>query len=154
MNRKFQFEAEIYQTLSCLPMAARRKLDAAGIKIGREQWGKLSRAERLKICDAAADSSGEIDALRLYIDKTVLARAGSRPTELSDDARKSAWPSAELPSQLAARALALGAPLTQSAWSALNDDERYALVKLGGEEHPKHNLHAALLELLGARETR
>ncbi|MGC1676898.1 MAG: nitrate reductase associated protein [Candidatus Binataceae bacterium] len=152
MTRKFQFEAEIYQTLSCLPMAARRKLDAAGIKIGRVQWAKLSRSERLKICDATADSAGEIAALRLFIDQTVLARAGSRPTELSDDARRSARPPAELPSQLAARADALGASLTQSAWSTLDDDERYALVKLGGGETAKHNLHAALLEFLGARD--
>lgn len=150
MNRKFQFEAEIYQTLSCLPMAARRKLDAVGVKIGRVQWAKLSRAERLKICDATADSPGEIAALRRFIDQTVLNRAGSRPAELSDDARKSARPSAELPAQLSAHAEALGAPLTQSAWSALDDDERYVLVKLGGGEKPKHNLHAALIELLGA----
>jgi hypothetical protein len=152
MNRKFQFEAEIYQTLSCLPMAARRKLDAAGVKIGRAQWAKLTRSERLKICDATADSADEIAALRSFIDQTVLARAGSRPTELSDDARQAAWPPAELPSQLSARAAELGAPITQSAWSTLDDDERYALVKLGGGERAKHNLHAALIEFLRARD--
>jgi hypothetical protein len=152
MNRKFQFEAEIYQTLSCLPMAARRKLDAVGIKIGRVQWAKLSRTERLQICEAPADSSDEIAALRRFIDETVLARAGSRPTELSEDARQSAWPPAELPSQLAARAEELGAPITQSAWSTLDDDERYVLVKLGGGETARHNLHAALIEFLGARD--
>ncbi|MHB8383896.1 MAG: nitrate reductase associated protein [Candidatus Binataceae bacterium] len=150
MNHRFQFEADIYQTLSCLPMAARRKLDAAGIKIGRAQWATLSRAERLGICDATADSSGEIAALRLFIEQTVLARAGSYPTELSADARRSAEPPAVLPAQLAAHARALGTPLTQSDWSVLDDDERYVLVKLGGSETPRHNLRAALLECLSA----
>ena len=28
MIRKFEFEADIYESLNCLPMAARRKLDA------------------------------------------------------------------------------------------------------------------------------
>ena len=34
MIRKFKFEAEIYEPLKCLPMAAHRKLDAVGIKLG------------------------------------------------------------------------------------------------------------------------
>jgi len=151
MIRKFEFEAEIYETLSCLPMAARRKLDAVGIKIGRMQWAKLSRSERLKICDATANSPDEIAALRLFIDEAVLAKAGSRPAELSEEARGSARPPSNLPSQLAAHAGALGVPIVQSAWDTLDDDERYALVKLGGGGTASHNLRAALTELLGAR---
>ncbi|MFI5351533.1 MAG: nitrate reductase associated protein [Candidatus Binatales bacterium] len=37
MIRQFRFEAEIYESLSCLPMQARRKLDAVGVKIGLAQ---------------------------------------------------------------------------------------------------------------------
>ena len=56
MIRKFQFEAEIYDSLSCLPMAARRKLDELGIKIGFDQWQQLGRGERLMICHAPTAS--------------------------------------------------------------------------------------------------
>src|SRR5262249_52580966 len=41
MIRQFQFEAEIYQSLSCVPMQARRKLDAVGIKVHLAQWQQL-----------------------------------------------------------------------------------------------------------------
>jgi hypothetical protein len=150
MIRKFQFEAEIYQTLSCLPMAARRKLDVLGIKIGRSQWGALGRGERLMICHAPADSADEIAALRLFIDEALLARACGRATELGEDVRGCARPPAELPAQLAANASALGVTLTQTQWTALDEDERYALVKLGGGAVARHNLPAALTELVGA----
>ncbi len=35
MIRKFKFEDQIYESLSCLPMAARRKLDALGNRSSR-----------------------------------------------------------------------------------------------------------------------
>ena len=35
MIRRFKFEDEIYESLNCLPMAARRKLDALGVKLGK-----------------------------------------------------------------------------------------------------------------------
>ncbi|HUY28047.1 MAG TPA: nitrate reductase associated protein [Candidatus Binataceae bacterium] len=150
MIRKFQFEAEIYESLSCLPMAARRKLDAVGIKIGRAQWAQLGRGERLMICHAPAESAEECAALRLFIDETVLARAGGHPVELDADARRSAVAPASVPDRLAVNAAALGLPMTQPAWTALDDDARYALVKLGDGAKPSHNLRAALLELVGA----
>ena len=56
MIRKFKFEAEIYESLNCLPTAARRKLDAAGIKLHLAQWEQLGRGEKLMICHAPADS--------------------------------------------------------------------------------------------------
>ena len=62
MSRKFKFEAEIYESLNCLLMAARKKLDAVGIKLHLAQWEQLGRGERLMICHAPADS--EEDRLR------------------------------------------------------------------------------------------
>ena len=44
MMRKFKFEAEIYESLNSLPMAARRKLDAIAIKLHLAQWEQLGRA--------------------------------------------------------------------------------------------------------------
>jgi hypothetical protein len=43
MIRKFKFEAAIYESLNCLPMAARRKLDAVGVKLHLAQWEQLAR---------------------------------------------------------------------------------------------------------------
>jgi len=58
MIRKFKFEDEIYESLNCLPMAARRKLDALGVKLSLARWEKLGRGERLMICHAPSASGG------------------------------------------------------------------------------------------------
>jgi hypothetical protein len=149
MIRKFNFEAEIYQSLNCLPMAARRKLDALGIKIHLAQWEQLGRGERLMICHAPNDSDEERNALRTFIEEVTIARTGSPVKHLADDARRSAYPPAHPPQELAQNARSYGFELDDRAWAELDDDERYALIKLGDTEKPSHNLGAALQEFLG-----
>jgi hypothetical protein len=147
MMRQFEFEAEIYHSLSCVPMAARRKLDRLGLKISLEQWQQMSRGERLMICHAPATMPDECDALRLFIDE-VATRSGSPARLLPEVKRKEADPPAEPPQSLVANANAFGVTLTPRHWALLDDDERYALIKLGGMPQPSHNFKAALDELV------
>jgi hypothetical protein len=149
MLRQFEFEADVYQSLNCVPMAARRKLDLLGIKISLEQWQQLGRGERLMICHAPAVSAEERDALRLFINEATLAHSGSPPRPLAAEAIQGAEPPGELPLRLAANASAVDFVLTQSEWERLDNDERYALTKLGDTDRPSHNLKTALAELLG-----
>jgi hypothetical protein len=149
MMRQFAFEAEIYQSLNCLPMAARRKLDRLGLKISLEQWQRLSRGERLMICHAPASMPDECEALRLFIDEVAMERSGYSARPLSDDSRRQAEPPAEPPASLVANANAAGVALTTREWTRLDDDERYALIKLGATAQPSHNFKAALAELVG-----
>jgi hypothetical protein len=152
MMRQFDFEAEIYESLSCLPMAARRKLDRLGLKISLEQWHQLSRAERLMICHAPASMPDECEVLRLFIHEVAVARSGFPPRPLSDESQKEAEPAAAPPAALVANANRLGVALTTREWERLDDDERYALIKLGGAARPSHNFKAALDELLASLE--
>jgi hypothetical protein len=147
MMRRFQFEAEVYESLSCLPMTARRKLDQLGIKIGLEQWQQLGRGERLMICHAPTASADETEALRIFINEVTLARCGTKPKELPEEKRQGAQPPASVPALLVENAKANGVALTQSAWGALDDEQRYALIKLGIEKQ-SHNFKAALAEFV------
>jgi hypothetical protein len=148
MMRRFQFEAEVYESLSCLPMAARRKLDLLGIKISLDQWQHLGRGERLMICHAPTNSAEESEALRLFINETTMAKAGSAPKELAMEIRQSARPPKAPPPRLIENAKSLGVTFTQTEWDGLDDDQRYALIKLGVEKN-SHNLKAAMQEFLG-----
>ena len=147
MIRKFKFEDEIYASLSCLPMAARRKLDQLGLKIGFDQWQQLSRGERLMICHAPIATSDETEALRVFVNDVMIAKCGATPKELPAEKRLGVNPPAAVPPQLVASAQASGVALTQAAWAALDDDERYALIKLGVEKQ-SHKLKAALDEFV------
>jgi hypothetical protein len=148
MIRKFKFESDLYQSLACLPMAARRKLDAVGIKIGRVDWNKLGRGERLMICHAPADSGDEIDALKLFIADLMKSRCGSEPKILPADIRVSATPPDKIPDMLAEAARSAGVPISDSAWASLDADQRYALIKLGGSPKRSHNFKQALAEFI------
>jgi len=150
MIRKFKFEDQIYESLSCLPMAARRKLDALGIKISLAQWEQLGRGEWLMICHAPSGSEDERQALRTFIGEATFARTGSPPKTLPDDARQSARPPARVPDLLARNARATGVELDDTAWAAMDEDERYALIKLGDNEKPSHNFAAALEEFMAS----
>ena len=146
MIRKFKFEDEIYESLACLPMAARRKLDALGIKIHRAHWEQLGKGERLMICHAPSTTEDERDALKTFIEEAV-ARIGARPKALGEEDRRAASPPAHPPDRLARNAKAEGIDL-QRSWEKLDDDERFALMKLGDKDKPSHNFKPALQEFL------
>jgi hypothetical protein len=146
MIRKFKFEDEMHESLQCVPMAVRRKLDRVGLKVGLEQWKALDRGERLAICHIPADSSDECNALAYFIRETMMRRFGVEPKQLSDTARASAEPPMTPSNQLVAHARAAGFDLSGAVWIRLDADERFALTKLGDLAHASHNLAAALTE--------
>jgi hypothetical protein len=148
MIRHFKFEDEVHQSLSCVPMAVRRKLDRVGVKISLAQWQQLGRGERLAICHLPVADAAECDAVRIFIDEAVRNRCGVGTKELPAEIRRAAEPPANPSATLVERAGALGVALGQADWDRLDADERYALIKLGGGAEPSHNLPAALHELL------
>lgn len=148
MIRRFKFEDEVHQSLSCVPMHARRKLDKAGVKISLDQWQALGRGERLAICHLPADSAEECDVLRIFIEEAVRNRGAGDAKPLPDEARRSADPPPSPPERLIDNARAEGVTFGQSEWARLDADERYALLKLGGGAERSHNLGAALKEFL------
>jgi hypothetical protein len=149
MFRRFKFEDEVHQTLSCVPMAVRRKLDRIGVKLSLDQWQHLARSERLAICHLPAESGEERDATRTFIEEAVLSRSNIPTKALSEEVRRSAEPPSMPPMSLTELARTHGVALGQSEWDRLDSDERYALIKLSGGPTPSHNLAAALHEFLG-----
>lgn len=147
MMRRFKFEADIYRTLECVPMSVRRKLDMVGIKISLDEWQALGRGERLAICHLPAESAEERETLRVFMSEAVRRTSGAEPRNLSEEHRRIANPPAQLPPEVAESARLEGFALTQSLWERLDQDERYALVKLGTGK-VSHNLGAALSEFL------
>jgi hypothetical protein len=61
---------------------------------------------------------------------------------------------ADLAELLARNARAAGITLDDIAWAAMDEDQRYALIKLGNAEQPSHNFAAALEEFLSPRPLR
>ena len=152
MIRKFKFEDEMHESLQCVPMAVRRKLDRVGLKIGLEQWKSLDRGERLAICHFPVESAEELDGLGVFIREAMNRRFGAEPKTLTDAQRAMAEPPASPPSRVVANARAQGFNLNSEVWSRLDDDERFALMKMADAKTPSHNLGAALKEFSVPRD--
>lgn len=148
MFRRFKFEDEVHQSLSCVPMAVRRKLDHIGVKLSLEQWQKLTRSERLAICHLPVELEEESAATREFIREAVASRAGSATKDLPEAVRRTAEPPETAPAGLVARAREAGVTLGAQQWARLDSNERYALIKLSSGERPSHNFEAALREFL------
>jgi hypothetical protein len=149
MNRRFGFETELYTTLSCLPLAARYKLDILGIKISIKQWLALEMNERRAICEMPADSDSERRAMSEFVNQLILQRCGEQPALLSPEQQASAIPPSQLPTGIAQEASGLGYELDAPRWKTLNSDQRYALLKFGGDDRRRTKFAAALKEFLG-----
>ena len=147
MYKPFAFEGEVHQSLSCVPLAVRRKLDVAGLKISLEGWQLLTREERLALCHLPVDSDAEV-AVYQEIMRGFCARHAVplKPlTEVRDHGRS--WNSDDIPVPVADRLHELGRALPVAAWRALDEESRYALLKLADPKQAAAKFLAVLAEL-------
>ncbi|MFM7312573.1 MAG: nitrate reductase associated protein [Cyanobium sp.] len=144
--RCFGFEADFTADLRCIPMAVRRKLDLAGVKLKLQHWSELSDAERAELL-AWPDDATAIKALReRLLQRSASLRAG-QAKELPRATEEPWQQSEQLPAMLLASCAQLGLRLRAGAWSELDELQRFALVKLSHPGHEHRNLPRALREL-------
>ena len=147
----FAFEADFTGDLRCIPMAVRRKLDLAGVKLKLVHWGGLETQERQQLL-AWGDGPEEIAALRdwLMVRSHQLPQGPASPLE---PAVSYSWQQGEqVPEVLQQACAQLQLTLRPNAWRQLSELERFALVKLSHPGHEHRNLPLALVELQALAE--
>lgn len=128
--KRFVFEGDVHDSLSCVPLTVRRKLDLAGLKISLAGWQALPREERLSLCHLPVDDAGDI-AVYAEILRAFAARANVPLSPLPDEAsRRERWSSPEMPELVRARLDAMSATLTPESWAKLDEESKYALLKM------------------------
>lgn len=146
-SRLFAFEQDFVDSLRCIPMAVRFKLDRVGIKLTLRQWSRLRREERQDLLRRPCASDREVARWRVRLEALVALRADEPITPLPpiDDAP---WErSGEVPVEMATFASSKGLmPPAPEAWAALTLLERYVLVKLSRKGHDNVNFAPALRE--------
>lgn len=142
--RYFQFESDFVDSLRCIPMAVRYKLDLAGIKLKLNEWSKLDPAERAYLAEMPYVNRAEIQAFRNMLSILVRINCGVLPTLM--DPVKPDWNGAEIPEQIADKAVTLGVAVSPESWRGLGELERFALMKLSRPGHEGKNFIPALEE--------
>lgn len=148
MYRRFSFEEETDRTLEFVPLAVRRKLDLAALKISLAGWQSLPRAHRLAICHLPVDGDGDLEVYR----EVLQALASEARTELKVLAplTADAWSASHVPPRVAERAAALDLALEHSAWSALDEETRYCLWKCATTKDDAAKVRAVFAEAFAA----
>ncbi|MBF2098895.1 MAG: nitrate reductase associated protein [Gloeomargaritaceae cyanobacterium C42_A2020_066] len=141
----FQFEADFGETLHCIPLAVRFKLDTCGLKLKLSQWQRLSLEQRQQLRSISCASDGEVATFRQTLLDWVQATSGEVVADLPLDPHPP-WQSGHWPAGLVEEAARQGIVLTPTQWSGLTLLQRYALVKLGRPSHEHRNFVLALRE--------
>ena len=144
-SRVFRFEADFAGDLRCLPMAVRRKLDLAGVKLKLVHWHGLTHDERQRLL-AWPDDGASLGALRHWLFERSHTLPQGPATSLPP-ATNTEWQQGQaLPEGVAASCRQLGLALQPHSWGSLDELQRFALVKLSHPGHEHRNLPGALQE--------
>jgi hypothetical protein len=146
MFYRYRCEAEIYPTLSRIPLHVRMKLDLTGVKISLKTWLAFSLEERGVLCHLPVETEEEARAFSAYLDflssKYLGGPAGKTPP--IDD---SLWTALdEIPEVVATKSDHAGQPVKLAEWKRWNDYQRYALYKLALSKNEPEQFFAALEE--------
>ncbi|MFH7244661.1 MAG: nitrate reductase associated protein [Spirulina sp.] len=142
----FQFELDFADTLHCVPMGVRMKLDTCGIKLSLAQWNQFDRAERQQLIEQPCDSP---DTITTYRDRlaTLIVQHHNGPLKTLDVDPNPPWMQAgTIPPTVQQRSEEVDCPLTLPQWQQLSPLQRFALIKLSRPSHENHNFLPALQE--------
>lgn len=134
----FRFDG-VEESFDLLPLAARRALDLAGIKLSLEGFRSLPVSERQAL--ATLGSADSVDVARVA---ALAARSVPAPTSLSPLPD----PSPQAPDDDVRAAFGSERPIPPGSWSALSPIERYALAKVARGKN-RARLEQAYDEIIG-----
>lgn len=142
----FNFEADFVQSLRCVPMIVRYKLDMCGVKLSLRSWSRFDHTTRARLVGVPVGTAEEIADYGVMVYAAIVA-AGEQPVLLEIDS-DAPWMKRQcIPATVASKAgelaIALGG---DERWEALSALQRFALVKLTRGGHENKNFIPALRE--------
>ena len=146
MSHFFEFESDFVDSLRCIPMIVRMKLDTCGVKLKLTHWHQFNEQERQTLVSLPCTSDRESQEYRDYLQKKVIEQTGKPAGELKIDP-KPAWKNLEnIPTEVKEKAAETAIEINQQQWASLTDIQRFALIKLSRSSHENKNFLPALKE--------
>jgi hypothetical protein len=142
----FQFETDFVDSLRCIPMQVRYRLDTCGVKLKLHQWNLFTLADRAELVDFDPQTELEIDQYRELLVNLIKERSGEEATLLTVATQLPWLNEAEIPTVLAEKISAADINFSLLQWQELTTLQRFALIKLSGASHEQNNFLPALRE--------
>jgi hypothetical protein len=146
MSDFFQFEADFVESLRCIPMQVRLKLDTCGVKLKLTHWHQLTNQERQTLVSMPCTTELESQAYREYLQALVMQYTGQPASELPIDPHPPWLDDVQIPEAVRAKAAEFGMVLQPEDWAKLSPLQRFALLKLSRPSHENKNFLPALKE--------
>lgn len=142
----FKFEADFVDSLRCIPMTVRLKLDTCGVKLKLAEWNHFTQVECQQLVDLPCEQAEEIRAYKEYVSKLIFDHTKHEATLLSIDPQPPWLNDREIPSSVTIKASEAQAKVSLEQWSKLTSLQRFALIKLTRSQHENNNFLPALIE--------
>ncbi|TDB61397.1 nitrate reductase associated protein [Arundinibacter roseus] len=142
----FEFENDFVDTLRCIPMIVRFKLDACDKKLQLAEWSRLLPEEKKLLANLPCQTPQEIADYRACLQAMVRLRSQKEIKDLGGV--HDSWNTlSEVPEEVQQKALEWNCPPpTLQQWIRLAQLQRFALVKLSRSGHEGENFPKALRE--------
>ena len=145
-NKYFQFEADFIESLQCIPMLVRMKLDTCGVKLKLAHWHQFSQSERQTLVEMPCETTAETQAYREWLQNLVTAKTGQPAKELVIDPHPPWLDGTKIPANIQTKAQEFNIMISDSQWEQLTPAQRFALIKLSRPSHENRNFLPALKE--------
>lgn len=144
-TRFFAFESDFVDSLRCIPMIVRYKLDTCRVKLQLSDWARFNFDEKDFLAEMPCHTADEIEIYANYVNELVWKYTSTVPSRLKN--LDPAWTHLYVPTEVREKAQEWNCPvISASQWMALDVLERFALVKLSRSGHEGRNFPRALAE--------
>jgi hypothetical protein len=142
----FNFEADFVDSLRCIPMIVRLKLDTCGVKLKLAEWNRFTETECQQLVDLPCDRDSEIATYRDYVSQLIFQHTGHAASLLSIDPQPPWSNDLEIPESVTTKAAEESLNINLSQWANLTTIQRFALIKLTRSQHENNNFIPAIKE--------
>jgi hypothetical protein len=142
----FKFEADFVESLRCIPMQVRYKLDTCGIKLKLSDWSHMTQVEREALVELPCTTESEIQVYCEYLENLILQRSGTPPTTLFIEPHPPWMDANNIPDSLQKKLQEIRTSITSQQWANLSELQRFSLLKLSRSGHENENFPKAIAE--------
>lgn len=146
MSQFFQFEADFVDSLKCIPMQVRYKLDTCGVKLKLVHWNKFPQDIRTKLCDRPCATPAEVKDYHDWLHQQVVEQTGTEAKDLAIDENPPWMNSGTVPEIVQGKAQDFDLSISVEQWENLSPLQRFALIKLSRSSHENANFIPAMKE--------